>query len=199
MTEERDNYRPPKCSGFQHFWEYYKWHCIIICFLAIAAVFMIKDFSGRKKADMSITVISAFTYDNKICEEQMKIFKELLAKDPAFKGFSLGYSFILLPETVDGQKTYQDTVYLSRLIVEISEGKNCIFIVDENAKEVLETYQNDYLSMICEIPEQYTASGIMHKLMIGLKAPEQSRCDEAAYKEEKQCYLALCDCFHTEQ
>ena len=160
---------------------------------------MIKDFSGRKKADMSITVISAFTYDNKICEEQMKIFKELLAKDPAFKGFSLGYSFILLPETADGQKTYQDSVYLSRLIVEISEGKNCIFLVDENAKEVLETYQNDYFSMICEIPEQYTASGIMQKLMIGLKAPEQSRCDEATYKEEKQCYLALCDCFHSEQ
>ena len=198
MTGEKDDNRRQKLSGFRHFWDYYRWHCVIICLLLIAAGFIFKDLASRKKTDMGITVISAFTYDNKVCEEQIKILEDLIRKDTDLKDLSLGYSFILLPETVEGQKSYQDSVYLSRLIVEISEGKNCIFIMDGNAKEVLETYQKDYFSMICELPEQYTASGISHKMMIGLKAPEQSRCDKAAYEKEKNCYLVLYRCFSSE-
>ena len=80
-------------------------------------------------------------------------------------------------------------------MVEISEGKNCIVLMDENARKVLEAYEKDYFSEICEVPAGFTAPGIVQKLMIGLKAPEQSRCSEAAYEREKLLFNTLRESF----
>ena len=195
MTEKRCNNLTKKFSGFRHFWDYYRLHCIITCILIIAAILVFKDLTDRRKTDLNITMISAFTFDNTVCNEQLEIFEKVLQNNKDLKELDLGYRYILLPEMGEGQKTYQDSTLLLTLIVEISEGVNCIFVMDENAKHILLTYQEEYFSMICEIPEQYIVPGIKQRLWIGLKDSSQSICDETTYQKEKICYLALYQSF----
>ena len=177
---------PLSCLEF--FWEYHKWHVMITAFLLIAGWITVRDLAGRETPDLKITFISAVAYGKDVCRDQTMLLQEALGEG----GGSLGCSFILLPEVIDGQKTYQDAVYLSKLMVEISEGKNCIVVMDENAGSVLEAYQKGYFSDIREIPPDYTAPGIVQKLMIALKAPEQSRCEKAVYEKEKSCFFMIC-------
>ena len=49
----------------------------------------------------------------------------------------------------------------------------------------------EYFADIFELPAKYTAPGIICNLLLGLKAPEQCKCEKTIYEKEKNWYYSI--------
>lgn len=174
-----------------YIWEYYRWKIIAVFALILFACFLWKDLRSGNQHDFSIVMVSQYSYTEELCERQAKRFQEIAALDGQ-KELDIGLRLILL--TNSQEKTYYDAILQTQLMIELTEGKGSLLLLDDHALDIIRAYSESYLSSVVEVPEQMILEEIHPKLYLAQKADSSG---VKGSREESEFYSNMIHIFET--